>query len=92
MQTTNGMLNPPKKITFIFGIFQSASGAILLAASGLEALQYYSRNCRCTVCCHNNLNGFLIDKIITTGKEVYKIIIRVPIWYSFLFMIYFSNI
>ncbi|OAS86544.1 MULTISPECIES: glycine betaine uptake BCCT transporter [Metabacillus] len=39
MQTTNGMLNPPKKITFIWGIIQSASAAILLAAGGLEALQ-----------------------------------------------------
>ncbi|MDQ0231326.1 glycine betaine uptake BCCT transporter [Metabacillus malikii] len=39
MQTTNGLLNPPKKITFIWGVIQSASAAILLTAGGLDALQ-----------------------------------------------------
>ncbi|MGM0873499.1 MAG: glycine betaine uptake BCCT transporter [Bacillota bacterium] len=39
MQTTNGMLNPPGRIKFIWGVIQSASAAILLGAGGLEALQ-----------------------------------------------------
>ena len=39
MQTTNGHLNPPNRIKFIWGIIQSASAAILLWTGGLEALQ-----------------------------------------------------
>lgn len=39
MQTTNGMLNPPGSIKFIWGIIQSAAAAILLWAGGLAALQ-----------------------------------------------------
>ncbi len=39
MQTTNGNLNPPNRIKFIWGIIQSASAAILLWSGGLEALQ-----------------------------------------------------
>ncbi|WP_453997233.1 glycine betaine uptake BCCT transporter [Bacillus nitroreducens] len=39
MQTTNGNLNPPNLIKFIWGIIQSASAAILLWAGGLSTLQ-----------------------------------------------------
>lgn len=39
MQTTNGSLNPPNRVKFIWGIIQSASAAILLWNGGLEALQ-----------------------------------------------------
>lgn len=39
MQTTNGSLNPPNRVKFIWGIIQSATAAILLWAGGLEALQ-----------------------------------------------------
>ncbi|MEN8699287.1 glycine betaine uptake BCCT transporter [Bacillus infantis] len=39
MQTTNGSLNPPNKVKFVWGIIQSASAAILLWTGGLEALQ-----------------------------------------------------
>ncbi|MBM7603491.1 glycine betaine transporter [Metabacillus crassostreae] len=39
MQTTNGQLNPPNRIKFIWGIIQSASAAILLWSGGLNALQ-----------------------------------------------------
>ncbi|WP_282140171.1 glycine betaine uptake BCCT transporter [Cytobacillus oceanisediminis] len=39
MQTTNGSLNPPGKVKFVWGIIQSASAAILLWTGGLEALQ-----------------------------------------------------
>lgn len=39
MQTTNGLLNPPNKIKFIWGVIQSASAAILLWSGGLGALQ-----------------------------------------------------
>ncbi|WP_078382303.1 glycine betaine uptake BCCT transporter [Sutcliffiella halmapala] len=38
-QTTNGSLNPPRLIIFIWGIIQSAAAAILLWTGGLEALQ-----------------------------------------------------
>ncbi|TXC92113.1 BCCT family transporter [Metabacillus litoralis] len=39
MQTTNGQLNPPNRIKFIWGIIQSASAGILLWSGGLNALQ-----------------------------------------------------
>ncbi len=39
MQTTNGLLNPPNKIKFIWGVIQSASAAILLWSGGLGTLQ-----------------------------------------------------
>lgn len=39
MQTTNGSLNPPNRVKFIWGLIQSASAAILLWTGGLEALQ-----------------------------------------------------
>ncbi|MGG5253610.1 glycine betaine uptake BCCT transporter [Neobacillus sp. SM06] len=39
MQTTNGSLNPPNRVKFIWGIIQSASAALLLWTGGLEALQ-----------------------------------------------------
>lgn len=39
MQTTNGSLNPPNRVKFVWGIIQSASAAILLWTGGLEALQ-----------------------------------------------------
>ncbi|UII57249.1 BCCT family transporter [Cytobacillus spongiae] len=39
MQTTNGSLNPPNRVKFVWGIIQSSSAAILLWTGGLEALQ-----------------------------------------------------
>lgn len=39
MQTTDGDLNPPNKIKFIWGFIQSAAAAVLLWIGGLEALQ-----------------------------------------------------
>lgn len=42
MQTTNGSLNPPGKIKFIWGIIQSATAIILLWSGGLGALQMAS--------------------------------------------------
>lgn len=42
MQTTNGSLNPPNRIKFIWGIIQSATAAILLWSGGLGALQMAS--------------------------------------------------
>ncbi len=39
MQTTNGSLNPPNTVKFIWGIIQSATAAILLWSGGLDALQ-----------------------------------------------------
>ncbi|APH05408.1 glycine betaine uptake BCCT transporter [Bacillus weihaiensis] len=39
MQTTNGDLNPPNRIKFIWGIIQSSAAAILLWSGGLGALQ-----------------------------------------------------
>ncbi|MRX71666.1 BCCT family transporter [Bacillus lacus] len=39
MQTTNGMLNPPNKIKFVWGLVQSSAAAILLSTGGLSALQ-----------------------------------------------------
>ncbi|WP_243385229.1 glycine betaine uptake BCCT transporter [Bacillus kexueae] len=39
MQTTNGSLNPPRSIKFIWGIIQSAAALILLYSGGLQALQ-----------------------------------------------------
>ena len=39
MQTTNGMLNPPNSVKFIWGIVQATTAAILLWTGGLEALQ-----------------------------------------------------
>ncbi|GAJ40840.1 glycine betaine uptake BCCT transporter [Saccharococcus caldoxylosilyticus] len=39
MQTTNGMLNPPNSVKFIWGIAQSAAAVILLWTGGLQALQ-----------------------------------------------------
>ncbi len=37
--TTNGNLNPPNRIKFIWGIIQSLTAAILLFSGGLEGLQ-----------------------------------------------------
>ncbi len=42
MQTTNGSLNPPNRIKFIWGIIQSATAVILLWSGGLGALQMAS--------------------------------------------------
>ncbi|MGP4069493.1 glycine betaine uptake BCCT transporter [Halobacillus sp. B29] len=39
MQTTNGSLNPPKTVKFIWGIAQSTIAAVLLYTGGLTALQ-----------------------------------------------------
>ncbi|MEI3605023.1 BCCT family transporter [Pseudogracilibacillus sp. SE30717A] len=39
MQTTNGMLNPPKQIKAIWGMVQAAAATVLLWAGGLHALQ-----------------------------------------------------
>ncbi|MBU9711277.1 glycine betaine uptake BCCT transporter [Evansella tamaricis] len=39
MQTTNGSLNPPNSVKFIWGIIQSSTAAVLLWSGGLEALQ-----------------------------------------------------
>ncbi|WLR52162.1 BCCT family transporter [Bacillus tianshenii] len=39
MQTTNGSLNPPNSVKFIWGIIQSSTAAILLWTGGLGALQ-----------------------------------------------------
>ncbi|MBD1380902.1 glycine betaine uptake BCCT transporter [Metabacillus arenae] len=39
MQTTNGSLNPPNSVKFVWGLIQSATAAILLYTGGLEALQ-----------------------------------------------------
>jgi glycine betaine transporter len=39
MLTTNGSLNPPNSVKFIWGVFQSAAAAILLWTGGLQALQ-----------------------------------------------------
>ncbi|UOE77513.1 glycine betaine uptake BCCT transporter [Parageobacillus thermoglucosidasius] len=39
MQTTNGRLNPPNSVKFIWGIVQAAAAVILLWTGGLEALQ-----------------------------------------------------
>lgn len=39
MQTTNGSLNPPNSVKFVWGIIQSATAAILLYTGGLGALQ-----------------------------------------------------
>lgn len=39
MQTTNGSLNPPNSVKFIWGVIQSAAAAILLWTGGLQALQ-----------------------------------------------------
>ncbi|ALA69074.1 glycine/betaine ABC transporter permease [Geobacillus stearothermophilus 10] len=39
MQTTNGSLNPPNSVKFVWGIVQSATAAILLFVGGLESLQ-----------------------------------------------------
>ncbi|TMW73033.1 glycine betaine uptake BCCT transporter [Alteribacter natronophilus] len=39
MQTTNGSLNPPNSVKFVWGIVQSSTAAILLMAGGLGALQ-----------------------------------------------------
>jgi glycine betaine transporter len=39
MQTTNGSLNPPNSVKFIWGVIQSATAAILLWTGGLQALQ-----------------------------------------------------
>ncbi|MGG3923570.1 BCCT family transporter, partial [Geobacillus thermodenitrificans] len=39
MQTTNGSLNPPNSVKFIWGVIQSATAAILLFVGGLESLQ-----------------------------------------------------
>ncbi|PSL50848.1 glycine betaine transporter [Salsuginibacillus halophilus] len=39
MQTTNGSLNPPVSVKFIWGIIQSSAAAVLLYSGGLGALQ-----------------------------------------------------
>ncbi|UOQ43982.1 BCCT family transporter [Halobacillus salinarum] len=39
MQTTNGSLNPPKTVKFVWGVAQSAIAAVLLYTGGLQALQ-----------------------------------------------------
>ncbi|WP_018921420.1 glycine betaine uptake BCCT transporter [Salsuginibacillus kocurii] len=39
MQTTNGSMNPPISVKFIWGIIQSSAAAILLLSGGLDALQ-----------------------------------------------------
>ncbi|PYZ93296.1 glycine/betaine ABC transporter permease [Salipaludibacillus keqinensis] len=39
MQTTNGSLNPPNNVKFVWGIIQSATAAVLLLSGGLDALQ-----------------------------------------------------
>ncbi|WP_173916611.1 BCCT family transporter [Halobacillus sp. Marseille-Q1614] len=39
MQTTNGSLNPPLKVKFIWGLIQAGAAAILLWQGGLGALQ-----------------------------------------------------
>lgn len=39
MQTTNGSLNPPNSVKFVWGIIQSAAAAVLLWSGGLAALQ-----------------------------------------------------
>jgi len=39
MQTTNGSLNPPNSVKFIWGVIQSAAAAILLWTGGLQTLQ-----------------------------------------------------
>ncbi|WP_096435594.1 glycine betaine uptake BCCT transporter [Alteribacter populi] len=39
MQTTNGSLNPPNKVKFIWGLVQSSTAAVLLLSGGLAALQ-----------------------------------------------------
>ncbi|MGR9047550.1 glycine betaine uptake BCCT transporter [Halobacillus faecis] len=39
MQTTNGSLNPPKTVKFVWGIAQSTIAAVLLYTGGLTALQ-----------------------------------------------------
>ncbi|MBU9720504.1 MULTISPECIES: glycine betaine uptake BCCT transporter [Bacillaceae] len=39
MQTTNGSLNPPNSVKFVWGLIQSATAAVLLWSGGLEALQ-----------------------------------------------------
>lgn len=39
MQTTNGSMNPPNSVKFIWGIIQSATAAVLLLSGGLDALQ-----------------------------------------------------
>ncbi|SMP17408.1 glycine betaine transporter [Laceyella tengchongensis] len=39
MQTTNGSLNPPNRVKYIWGFIISASAAVLLYSGGLEALQ-----------------------------------------------------
>ena len=42
MQTTNGSLNPPTTVKWIWGLIISASAAILLYSGGLEGLQMAS--------------------------------------------------
>ncbi|WP_221565552.1 BCCT family transporter [Alkalihalobacillus sp. TS-13] len=39
MQTTNGALNPSKRVKFVWGIAQSGIAAVLLYTGGLQALQ-----------------------------------------------------
>ncbi|MFA9557297.1 BCCT family transporter [Evansella sp. AB-rgal1] len=39
MQTTNGSMNPPNTVKFIWGIIQSSTAAVLLLSGGLDALQ-----------------------------------------------------
>ncbi|RNA69797.1 glycine betaine uptake BCCT transporter [Alteribacter keqinensis] len=39
MQTTNGSLNPPNPVKFVWGVIQSTTAAVLLLAGGLAALQ-----------------------------------------------------
>ena len=39
MQTTNGSLNPPKTVKFVWGVAQSTIAAVLLYSGGLQALQ-----------------------------------------------------
>ncbi|UTR11025.1 BCCT family transporter [Evansella sp. LMS18] len=39
MQTTNGTLNPPNNVKFVWGIVQSLTAAVLLWSGGLAALQ-----------------------------------------------------
>ncbi|MDG5789482.1 BCCT family transporter [Evansella sp. AB-P1] len=39
MQTTNGSMNPPNGVKFIWGIIQSLTAAVLLWSGGLDALQ-----------------------------------------------------
>lgn len=39
MQTTNGNMNPPVSVKFLWGIIQSLTAAVLLWSGGLDALQ-----------------------------------------------------